>query len=191
MRTRIVVISAAAVVVAGVAGVVMMRNHTAVPGSAPVTANALQAAPADAEVMRAITAAGVPIDGLSVRSAGGIYILRGSGDAAAAERAVNVMKGLGVVRVANLVTAAKTWNDDEIRRAAERELASRPALEGTRLQVACDEGVITVSGTVTHELQKDLARSTLASIRGAREVRIDLTKVDAAASQSASRAISR
>jgi osmotically-inducible protein OsmY len=169
----------------------MMRDHRAAPAAAPVTASALQAAPADGEVMRAITAAGVPIDRLSVRSSGGIYILRGSGDAASAERAVNVMKGLGVKRVANLVTAAPVWNDDQIRREAERELASRPALEGTKLQVSCEDGVITVSGTVTHELQKDLARSTLASIRGAREVRIDLTKVVTPASQTASRDVGR
>lgn len=160
----------------------MMRNHRGAPapGKASVQANALETGPAaitDVEAMRAIKAAGVPIADLSVRSAGGIYIVRGSGDPAAAERAVTVIKDLGVMRVANLVTPARAWDDDKIRRAAERELASLPALAGTKLSVSCDEGVITVSGTVSHELQKDLAKSTLASIRGAREVRVQLARL--------------
>ncbi len=157
----------------------MMRNHAGSTASVPVEANALQTGRVigDAEAMSAIRASGVPIQGLSVRSAGGVYILRGTGAPAASARAVGVLKDLGVTRVANLVTVSRTWDDQKIRRDAERELASRPALEGTKLSVTCEEGIITVSGTVTHELQKDLARSTLASIRGAREVRIDLVKL--------------
>ena len=159
----------------------MMRNHRGapLPAKTSVQANALETGPAvsDVDALRAIKAAGVPIANLSVRSAGGIYIVRGSGDAVAAERAVTVIKDLGVTRVANLVTPARTWDDDKIRRDAERELASLPALAGTKLSVSCDEGVITVSGTVSHELQKDLAKSTLSSIRGAREVRVQLAKL--------------
>jgi osmotically-inducible protein OsmY len=179
MRNKTIWVSAAAVLLASVAGVVMMRNHGGAKASDRVEANVLETGPVigDAEAMRAITAAGVPIDDLSVRSAGGIYILRGSGDPAAAERAIGVLKGLGVTRVANLITATKKWDDEKIRRDAERELASRPALAGTRLSVTCDEGVITVSGTVQHELQKDLARATLASVRGVREIKIDLARL--------------
>lgn len=179
MRNKILIPAAAVVVLAGVAGVVMMRNHGGAATSAPVEANVLEKGPlvADADAMKAITAAGVPIANLSVRSSGGIYILRGHGDPAAAERAISVLKGLGVTRVANLVTAGPMWNDEKIRRDAERELAARPALAGTRLSVTCDKGVVTVSGTVQYELQKDLARATLASVRGVRAIKIDLARL--------------
>jgi len=157
----------------------MVRKHGDMPAPARVEANVLETGPAigDAEAMRAIADAGVAIDGLSVKSAGGIYIIRGSGVPAAGEQAVTVLRGLGVTRVANLVTPARAWNDDQIRRDAERELASRSALNGAKFTVRCDRGVITVSGTVQHELQKDLARATLASIRGVREIKIDLARL--------------
>lgn len=179
MRSKILIPAAAVVLLAGVAGVVMMRNHGGAATSGSVEAKVLGKGPlvADADAMKAIADAGVPIANLSVRNAGGIYILRGSGDPAAAQRAISVLKGLGVTRVANLVTAARVWDDQKIRRDAERELARRPALAGTRLSVTCDQGVITVSGTVQHELQKDLARATLASVRGVREIKIDLARL--------------
>ncbi|MEO8380955.1 MAG: BON domain-containing protein, partial [Acidobacteriota bacterium] len=159
MRTKPIVVATAAVLVAGTLGVVMMRNHRDVAPLAPTKASVLETAPqiADAEAMKAITAAGIAIDHLSVRSAGGIYVVRGSGDSVAANRAVDVLKSLGVSRVANLVSPARASDDEKIRRDAERELASRPALAGTKLVVTCDAGVVTVSGTVQHELQKDLA----------------------------------
>jgi osmotically-inducible protein OsmY len=177
MRTKAIAALAAVAVVSG-AGVVMMSRHSgAVDGAKPVQANAFApASPAvsDAAATRAILDAGVPVDKLIVRSSGDIVVLRGVGDAAAAERAVAVVQGLGATRVANLITPPPPSNDDELRREAERQLASMPGLHGTRLAVSCKDGVVVVSGKVQHELQKDLARDTLRTLRGAREVRIEL-----------------
>jgi osmotically-inducible protein OsmY len=87
------------------------------------------------------------------------------------------VKSLGATRVANLITPASPTNDDDLRRRAERQLAMEPGLHGTRLAVSCNDGVLVVSGTVQRELQKDLARNTLRTLRGAREVRIELASL--------------
>ncbi|HSP16753.1 MAG TPA: BON domain-containing protein [Thermoanaerobaculia bacterium] len=131
-------------------------------------------APADSTIERAILSSRLTIENLSVRSAGGIVILRGSGDAEAAQRAVDIVKSFGVSRVANLIRH-ETIDDEAIRRAAERELAGTAALDGCLLRVECRNGVLSVSGTVQRELQKDAARMALRNIRGAREVKVNLS----------------
>jgi osmotically-inducible protein OsmY len=130
--------------------------------------------PADNTIERAIRASKLAIDNLSVRSSSGIVILRGSGDADTAQRAVEVVKSLGVERVANLIHN-ETIDDEAIRRSAERELAGSAALDGCQLRVECVNGVLVVSGTVQRELQKDAARTALRNVRGAREVKVMLT----------------
>jgi len=180
MRKQAIVALAAVAVVSG-AGIVMVRRHSGPAENArPVQANAFApATPAisDAAAARAILDAGVPVDKLIVRSSGDIVVLRGTGDAEAAQRAVAVVQGLGATRVANLITPPQPANDDDLRREAERQLASMPGLHGTRLAVSCKDGVVVVSGTVQQELQKDLARDTLRTLRGAREVRIELASL--------------
>jgi osmotically-inducible protein OsmY len=116
----------------------------------------------------------VGIPDLAVHSVGGIVILKGTGDPKLAQQAVEVVKSLGVTRVANLISPV-TFDDEAIRRDAERQLANNGSLQGCKLTVHCEKGVLSVTGTVVHELQKDAARSALRTVRGAREVRVDLT----------------
>jgi len=128
----------------------------------------------DAAIEKAIRGNNLAVSGLSVRSVGGIVILRGSGDAQSAAQAVDIVKSFGPTRVANLITAA-SFDDDAIARNAERELAATSSLNGCTLRVHCANGILSVTGTVQHELQKDAARSALKAVRGAKEVRVDLT----------------
>ena len=127
----------------------------------------------DGAIEKALHDNNLALTDVSVRNVGGIVILRGSGDAASAERAVSIVKSMGPQRVANLITA-KTNNDAAIQREAERELASTGSLDGCVLHVHCENGVLSVTGTVQHELQKDAARSALKAVRGPKEVRVDL-----------------
>ena len=159
----------------------MLRDHSGLSTERrAVQANAFGTSPTvitDEAATRAILDAGVPVQRLIVRSSGDIVVLRGTGDADAAQRAIAVLKGLGATRVANLITPALASDDEELRRQAERQLALNPGLNGTHLAVACKDGVITVKGQVQRELQKDLARDTLRALRGAREVKIELASL--------------
>jgi len=169
---------AVAVVAVTAAGITMVRRHGATPvKTRAVEANAVKTFEpvlTDEAAAKAILAAGVPVDQLIVRSSGEVMVLRGTGDADAARRAVSVVEALGAKRVANLITPARKSNDDELRRQAERELAAMPGLQGAQLAVSCKDGVVVVSGKVQRELQKDLARETVRGLRGVRDVRIDL-----------------
>lgn len=128
----------------------------------------------DQAIEKALRGNNVAVSDLSVRSVGGIVILRGNGDAASADQAVSIVKSMGPTRVANLITK-NVNNDDEIRRDAERQLAATNSLAGCTLRVQCEKGVLSVTGTVQHELQKDAAREALKNVRGAKEVRVDLS----------------
>jgi osmotically-inducible protein OsmY len=169
--SRIAAITAVALASAIVLVAVYVRHDSQPAGVARVLAGTT---PADSTIEHAIRASKLTIDNLSVRSASGIVILRGSGDAEAAQRAVEVVKSFGVERVANLIRK-ETIDDEAIRRSAERELAGTAALDGCQLRVECVNGVLVVSGTVQRELQKDAARVALRNIRGAREVKVNLT----------------
>ena len=168
---------AAVAAVALAIGVVMFSMWTAkshVPGKAHIRAAALEPID-DGAIEKALRGNNLAVSDLSVHSVGGIVILRGSGDAATAEQAVSIVKSLGPQRVANLITPVATIDDEAIRRAAERQLATANSLAGCTLRVRCEKGVLSVTGTVQHELQKDAARSVLKAVRGAKEVRVDLS----------------
>lgn len=130
----------------------------------------------DAQIAAALRRANVPLEGLTVQNVDGIVLLRGNADAAAAKKAVAAINDLGFTRVANLVRA-ETFDDDGIRRAAERQLAQTRSLDGCMLKVSCSRGVIRVSGTVQNELQEDVARNVLRTVEGAHDVRLELTKL--------------
>lgn len=165
-------------VVAGALTFMMTRHSEPAPAATPVQAEAVAAAiPIEQQVERAIRDARIDIKSLEVLSAGEIVILRGRGDAAVAEKAATVARDLGVVRVANLITPPQPFDDDEIRREAERQLASNGALSGCVLRVSSDNGVLRVTGTIQHELQRDAARNALRAVRSAREVHVNLTKL--------------
>jgi hypothetical protein len=82
-----------------------------------------------------------------------------------------------VTRVANLITPPPAYDDEQIRREAERELALNGSLTGCVLRVSSDNGVLRVTGTIRHDLQRDAARNALRGVRSAREVQVHLTKL--------------
>lgn len=168
-------VALAVVVAAGVVTFSMWTRHSAQPVN-PARVRAEVAAPQldEGAIARALRANNIAVAGLTVRSLGGIVILRGDADPAAAERATAVVKALGATRVANLINT-KTISDEELTRQAERELAGTNSLAGCTLKVHCEKGVLSVTGTVQQELQKDAARSALRAVTGAREVRVDLS----------------
>lgn len=141
-------------------------------------AQTVEAAPAEpTDLTPTFQAAGVAIDRLQVFEIGGVVIIRGrTYDKADAEEASRLAKQLGYTRVANLVQILQQPDDDAIERVAQLELTMHPALDGTRLRVRSQRGVVSVAGRVTHELQKDVAVALLRSIEGVREVRASLTR---------------
>lgn len=131
----------------------------------------------DQSIVRALQDANVPVNGLLVRSVGGVVVVRGNGDKAAVQQ---VMNKLNVQRVANLVTGY-SGDDEAIRRDAERQLASTRALDGAMLHISCAQGTVKVTGTVQNELQADVARSILRGVNGVRSVKIELATAIASA----------
>jgi osmotically-inducible protein OsmY len=167
--------AAAALAIVAITGSMVVRHQAEAPSV--VNRADLTAEISSERIARALDSANVQVDNLMVRSAGGIVILRGHADAATSEQAANVVRSLGAVRVANLITPTRPIDDDSIRRAAERQLATHGALQGASFHVSCEKGVLNVTGTVTHELQKDAARSILRSVRGAQGVNMSLEKL--------------
>lgn len=168
--------AAASVAAIAIASIMIVRHGgNPVQTQQKVRASAL----GDDQIVRAIQDANVPVDGLLVKSVGGVVVVRGNGDKAAVE---NVLKGLNVQRVANLVTPAYKGDDEAIRRQAERQLAGTRALDGCQLKVSCERGVIRVSGTVQREIQADAARQALRGIQGVTDVKVDLVPRAAGAS---------
>jgi len=130
----------------------------------------------DLQIAAALRRANVALDGMTVQNVDGIVLLRGTADAATAKKAVAAINDLGFTRVANLVRA-ESFDDEGIRRAAERQLGQSRALDGCTLKVSCTRGVIRVSGTVQNELQLDVARNVLRTVEGAHEVQVELKKL--------------
>jgi osmotically-inducible protein OsmY len=173
MTTRKQLLAAAAVVavVVGAGSTVWMRhNQQATSGK---TAKATMVA--DADIQRAVQDSKLPVSGLVVRSVGDIVVLKGNApDAATIESAARVVKNLGVQRVANMIQIPAAPNDDAIRREAERQLTQTRALDGCRLTVSCERGVLRVTGRVGSELQQDTVRAVLRSVDGVQKLETDL-----------------
>ena len=158
-----------------VAGSMYVRH--AKDKTSPQRTRAEVAAPqlTDAQIAAALRRANVPLERLTVRNVDGIVLVSGSADHATAEKAVAAINGLGFSRVANLVRA-ETFDDEGLRREAERQLAQTRSLYGCTLKVSCSQGVIRVSGTVQNDLQPDIARDVLRTV-GAHDVQIELKKL--------------
>lgn len=171
--------STVAVAIVGAAAITTMflRDHGVEQVQAPVQADMMASAPiaSEAQLVAAIRAQNIQIADLSVRRAGEIVLLQGKGDPATAASAEATLKSMGVSRVANMVTPVAKTDDEAIKRAVERHLARLPGLQGCQLTVRCEDGVVSVAGTVQRELQKDAVRTALRSVRGPREVKVDLT----------------
>ena len=173
VRNQKVTAALAVALVFGIVAVSMWTRHNSLSNKSHVQANAME--PIDDQAIEtALRRSNVAVSDLSVHSVGGIVVLRGNGDAASADQAVSIIKSMGPTRVANLVTKI-VIDDDAIARDAERQLAATNSLEGCTLKVNCQKGVLSVTGTVQYELQKDAAREALKNVRGAKEVRVDLS----------------
>lgn len=129
----------------------------------------------DATIERAVQDAKLPVSGLSVRSVGDIVVLKGNApDNATIESAASVVRKLGVQRVANMIRIPTPPNDEAIKREAERQLVQTRALDGCRLAVSCDRGVLRVKGRVGNELQQDTVRAVLRAVDGVQKIETDL-----------------
>ena len=116
------------------------------------------------------------VDQLKVYELAGIVVIRGRViDKADAEILNQYASTLGYTRVANLIQIVK-HEDELIARKAERELSVHRALDGCHFRVTSTGGVVKVSGSVTHELQKDVAMQVLRSIDGVQSVQMTLQK---------------
>ncbi|HET7435480.1 MAG TPA: BON domain-containing protein [Thermoanaerobaculia bacterium] len=138
---------------------------------------AFAATPQANDITAQFTNSGLSIDALQVYEIGGIVIIRGrAADQVMAEQAAVVATSLGYQRVANLVRVITPIDDQAIERRAEQELSIHRSLDGCRFHVSSQQGVVSVNGSVQHELQKDVASQLLHGIDGVREVRLDLQR---------------
>ena len=120
---------------------------------------------------------GVTIKNMRVVEVGGIVVIRGRADnAAQAAHAAELAHTLGYTRVANLVQVILPADDQSIERIAERELTIHRALDGCHFRVESHDGIVKLAGTVSHELQKDVAVALVRNIDGVKEVRSDLQR---------------
>lgn len=134
-------------------------------------------APRTSDLTQAFRDAGATIDRLQVVEVGGIVVIRGRADEKLAAEEVGLLaRRLGYVRVANLIQVIEAPDDAVIERAAERELTIHRSLDGCRFSVASKKGILSVNGSVTHELQKDVAIQVLKNIDGVREVKLQLAR---------------
>ena len=157
-----------------------MKTRTNYLGAAILAALCFIAIPmyADTNAVVDLTAqlSEAKIDGLSAIEVGGIVVLRGTTtDTASALRAGVLAQNLGYARVANLIRVVTPPDDAKIQRTAERQLSIHRSLDGCKFRVDSTAGVITVAGSVDHELQKDVAIALLRQIDGVRSVHSDLS----------------
>lgn len=141
-----------------------------------LTPAAAAATPPTTDLTAQFRNAGAAVDRLQVSEIAGIVILRGrAADKEQAEVLSRHAASLGYTRVANLIQITPD-NDDQITRAAERELTIHRSLDGCRFTVSADKGVVRVAGSVRHELQKDVAVQLLRSIDGVKSVEVNLDR---------------
>lgn len=172
---RVVIAIAAVIAVAGITTMVV-RHGGETPSTKQNRAQTVTPQVPDTAIVRAVQDANIRIDGLSATNVGGIVVLKGTAEPAAAQQAAAVVRQLGFTRVANLIVPRTAVDDESMRREAERRLASTRALDGCTLRVSCAKGVLRVEGTSSSDLQADVARNVLRRL-GAQEVQVALTKL--------------
>jgi osmotically-inducible protein OsmY len=139
--------------------------------------SALAEPPGTRDVTAQFVNGGAIIDGFRAIEVGGIVILRGhASDTSAAEQAAVVAQTLGYTRVANLIQIDAVPDDARIARAAERGLALQRGLDGTQIVVESSNGMVRLSGTVSNEIQKDMAVHVVRNIDGVRSVQMALKR---------------
>ena len=134
-------------------------------------------APQPTDLTPTFRTAALNVERLQVFEIGGVVVIRGRAvEKADAEAAGVYAKSLGYNRVANLVQIITPPDDAAITRAVEREIAMHRGLEGCKLSVAADRGVVKIKGVVRHEMQKDMALAVVRNVDGVREVQSALDR---------------
>ncbi len=163
-----------------------MKTRIAIPAIALVIAVLMMLIPAAAHgqttavepIYQAVQDAGLHVDDLMLIPVEGIVIVRGKvHDQESFQRVTGLLKKLGYLRVANMMKIVPPPNDQEIRRAAERELGINRSMDGARLRVHCENGIVTIHGRVEYELQRDAAINIVRGIDGVRDVRYNFEKM--------------
>jgi osmotically-inducible protein OsmY len=179
-KSKVLLAAGAVVAIAVSAGSVWIHHNRQATGTLRNQATMVP----DAAIERAVQDSKLPVSGLVVRSVGDIVVLKGNApDAATIESTARLVRNLGVQRVANMIQIPTPPNDDVIRRDAERQLSRTRALDGCKLIVTSDRGVLRITGHVTNELQQDTVRAVLRAVDGVKKIETDLT----VATQQASR----
>lgn len=180
MTRRKKIIASFAAVLAIVAGVTLFVRHAGMTTqNVAGRADAATPLPSVKTLITALQDSGLSIDALDVRTAEGIVIVRGrTADVTTRDQATNVLKQIGINRVANMIRVDPRRADDEIARTAERRLVSDPGLGGCRFAVSCERGVLRVRGSIISDLQRETTARVLRKIDGVVEVQTDLQKVD-------------
>jgi osmotically-inducible protein OsmY len=155
----------------------LVAHRTTAPSPAPLKAGVAEApkVPDDA-IVAAIRQTGARVENLFVRNVGGIVIIRGDGPATEATRAADAVRSLGFTRVANLIRPP-AFDDESLRREAERRLGTTRSLDGCTLKVSCANGIIHLQGSVHTDLQEDVARDILKRVSGSQKVNVELGRV--------------
>lgn len=140
-----------------------------------IPASAAGQTPEEMAVKVAVDHAGITVDKLMVIPVEGIVIVRGRvASPEVHKRLAQVLSGLDL-RIANLVKILPIPDDVRIQLAAERALHTTRTLDGSNLRVSSNDGIVTLQGSVRHELQRDAAISILRGVEGVLEVH---TRVD-------------
>jgi osmotically-inducible protein OsmY len=138
---------------------------------------AASSSPAANDITDKFIAAGVQVPDLHAVEVGGIVVLRGTAASPAeAASAGKIAADLGYARVANLIRVLEPADDAAIQRSAERELSRHRGLDGSSIRVRSVNGVVSLIGHVSHELQKDMAVTLVRNIDGVRRVTSDLQR---------------
>jgi fructose-1,6-bisphosphatase/sedoheptulose 1,7-bisphosphatase-like protein len=174
-KQRVAITIVAVVAVAGVTSI-MLRHGGDATTAQRSPAQLVTPQTSDGAIVKALQDANVRIDRLTATNVGGIVVLKGTGDAASAQQAATVVHQMGFARVANLIVTRAVTDDEAMRRAAERQLASTRSLDGCTLHVSCTNGILRVEGTSYSDLQSDVARNVLRRL-GAQEVQVALRKL--------------
>jgi osmotically-inducible protein OsmY len=135
-------------------------------------------AQADAvDITAAFIRGGAVIEDLKVVQISDVVLILGkTNDVRKAERASHIATTLGYPRVANLIVIRDDATDDAaIEYTGQRQLELETALEGCRFRVDSNLGVISLTGSVKRDLQRDLAVSILARIDGVKAIHPDLS----------------
>jgi osmotically-inducible protein OsmY len=128
-------------------------------------------APKANDITSTINATGLNVANLSAVEVGGIVVLRGNSPTLEdAARAAQTVRDLGYARVANLIRVIEPVDDAAIQRLAERELSRHRGLDGSNIRIKSEQGIVTLSGRVSQELQKDMAVTLVRNVDGVRGV---------------------